>query len=253
MAMLLSGPLSKLPKNKGLNTNHRKSTADSRKTKCNVTKCNNCGPRQGITAKQLKVGKGHQCSRTNTGSMTFAEATQRRQTIRHRRRTPQRVNMQRQQPSNPIRDHASHYTTNRYLISKRRRRNRGTENIKTFGSREKQILSEYHDAPVGGHQGVERTIKRIRLQHNWKGLTKDVEQYIAKCESCQKYKLSKKDEVLLITDTPNKPFKKCTLDIIGPLTITTNGNKYLLTFQDNLTKFSKAIPISNQEANTVSK
>lgn len=53
-------------------------------------------------------------------------------------------------------------------------------------------------------------------------------------------------------DTPNKPFEKCALDIVGPLTITTNGNKYLLTFQDSLTKFSKAIPIANQEANTVS-
>jgi len=41
--------------------------------------------------------------------------------------------------------------------------------------------------------------------------------------------------------------------MLGPLTVTTNGNKYLLTFQDSLTKFSKAIPIPNQEANTVSK
>jgi len=52
---------------------------------------------------------------------------------------------------------------------------------------------------------------------------------------------------------PSKPFEKCALDIVGPLTITTQGNKYLLTFQDNLTKFSKAIPIPNQEANTINK
>jgi len=38
-----------------------------------------------------------------------------------------------------------------------------------------------------------------------------------------------------------------------PLTITSIGNKYTLTFQDNLTKFSKAIPIPNQEAITVTK
>ncbi|KAM0724355.1 Retrovirus-related Pol polyprotein from transposon 17.6 [Formica fusca] len=118
----------------------------------------------------------------------------------------------------------------------------------------KQILYEYHDAPTGGHQGVERTIKRIRLNYNWPGITKDVEKYIAKCELCQKNKLSRKNKVpLIITDTPTKPFEKCALDIVGPLTVTTNGNKYLLTFQDNLTKFSKAIPIPNQEANTVSK
>lgn len=34
---------------------------------------------------------------------------------------------------------------------------------------------------------------------------------------------------------------------------TNAGNKYLLTFQDNLTKFSKAMPIPNQEATTVAK
>jgi len=44
-----------------------------------------------------------------------------------------------------------------------------------------------------------------------------------------------------------RPFKKCVLDIVGPLT-SNYGNKYILTFQDNLTKFSKAIFISNQEA-----
>jgi len=32
-----------------------------------------------------------------------------------------------------------------------------------------------------------------------------------------------------------------------------HGNKYLLTFQDSLTKFSKAISIPNQEANAISK
>ena len=117
-----------------------------------------------------------------------------------------------------------------------------------------QILYEYHDAPTGGHQGIERTLKRIKMYHTWPGITKDVEKYIAKCEFCQKNKLTRKlKSPLVITDTPDKPFQKCALDIVGPLTITNAGNKYLLTFQDNLTKFGKAIPISNQEASTVAK
>jgi len=57
---------------------------------------------------------------------------------------------------------------------------------------------------------------------------------------------------LAITDTPTRPFEKCALDIVGPLTVT-NGNKYVLTLQDNLTKFNKAIPLTNQEAATVAK
>jgi len=80
------------------------------------------------------------------------------------------------------------------------------EQAKTYTEKKKkQIFSEYHNAPIGGHQGIERTIRRIRLQHNWKSLTKDVERYIARCESCQKNKLSRKNKVpLIITDTPNK-------------------------------------------------
>jgi len=116
-----------------------------------------------------------------------------------------------------------------------------------------QILKEYHDAPIGGHQGIERTLKRI-LKYNWPGITKDVEEHIKKCEQCQKNKLTPRTKApLVITDTPSKSFEKCVLDILGPLTVTTNGNRYLLTFQDSLTKFSKAIPIPNQEANTISK
>jgi len=58
---------------------------------------------------------------------------------------------------------------------------------------------------------------------------------------------------LEITDISKKPFEKCILDIVDPLTITTEGNKYILTFQDNLTKFSKAMLLPNQETAIVAK
>jgi len=44
-------------------------------------------------------------------------------------------------------------------------------------------------------------------------------------------------------DIPEKSFEKCALDIVGLLPITNEGNKYFLTFQDSLIKFSKAIPV----------
>lgn len=45
-----------------------------------------------------------------------------------------------------------------------------------------------------------------------------------------------------ITDTPRKPIEEGALDIVGPLPETEQGNTFVLTFQDHLTKFSKAIP-----------
>jgi len=73
---------------------------------------------------------------------------------------------------------------------------------------------------------------------------------------CQKNKLFRKSKVpLKITDTPDKPFKKVCARYCraSNYCIISTGNKYVLTFQDNLTKFSKAIHIPNQETATVAK
>ena len=43
------------------------------------------------------------------------------------------------------------------------------------------------------------------------------------------------------------------MDIVGPLTQTCEGNKYLLTFQDQLSKYTLAVPIPQQDASTVAK
>lgn len=47
-----------------------------------------------------------------------------------------------------------------------------------------------------------------------------------------------------IMDTARKAIEKVQMDIVGPLPVTEKGNKYLLTLQGNLTKYSDAIPLS---------
>jgi transposase InsO family protein len=56
-----------------------------------------------------------------------------------------------------------------------------------------------------------------------------------------------------ITTTAEHSFEKCSLDIVGPLPETIKGNKYILTFQDDLSKFVNAIPIPQQDAETVAR
>ncbi|ERL95277.1 hypothetical protein D910_12543 [Dendroctonus ponderosae] len=45
-----------------------------------------------------------------------------------------------------------------------------------------------------------------------------------------------------ITTTSERPFQRLALDIVGPLPITESGNRFILTMQDDLTKYSYAIP-----------
>jgi len=43
------------------------------------------------------------------------------------------------------------------------------------------------------------------------------------------------------------------MDIVGPLTVTTEGHKYMFTFQDELSKYTIAVPISQQDAETIAR
>ena len=53
-----------------------------------------------------------------------------------------------------------------------------------------------------------------------------------------------------ITDTPRKAFDKIQIDIVGPLPITENGNRYILTVQDCLIKYSDVIPLKTIDSVT---
>jgi len=86
-------------------------------------------------------------------------------------------------------------------------------------------------------------------------MKKELEEYIRQCETCQKNKITqnKTKMPMKITTTPEIVFEKCALDIVGPLSQTLDGNRYILTFQDELSKYTLAVPIRQQDATTVAK
>ncbi|XP_065163228.1 uncharacterized protein [Atheta coriaria] len=59
--------------------------------------------------------------------------------------------------------------------------------------------------------------------------------------------------LVITSSTSSQPFEKIYLDIVGPLTCSQSGNKYILTAQDDLTKYSIAMTIPDQEAKTIAK
>jgi hypothetical protein len=108
-----------------------------------------------------------------------------------------------------------------------------------------EILKEIHDSPIGGHAGINRTYRKLKQFINWEGTKSDVEQYIRKCEKCLKNKMTQCHTrlPLMITDTPTTVFEKCSIDIIGPLCPTMSQHRYILTIQDDLSKFPIAVPL----------
>ena len=117
------------------------------------------------------------------------------------------------------------------------------------------ILHEFHDSPIGGHRGMNKTYRAIKARYNWPNMRRDIEEYVKQCKSCQVNKsLTPRHKAPMeITTTAEHPFEKCYLDIVGPLPVTQGDSKYILTFQDDLTKYIVAIPIVQQDAETVAR
>lgn len=115
------------------------------------------------------------------------------------------------------------------------------------------ILQEMHCTPVGGHRGVTKTYNRIRQHYHWENLKTDVQRYIQQCLQCQLKKLVrvKTKQPMVITDTLGWAFDKIAMDIVGPLPRTEAGNEYILTMQDQLSKFCIAVPLKDQTAATI--
>ncbi|KAL4104073.1 hypothetical protein QTP88_019386 [Uroleucon formosanum] len=56
---------------------------------------------------------------------------------------------------------------------------------------------------------------------------------------------------MVITTTSSRPFEKIFMDIVGPFPKSHKGNIFILTLQDDLSKFAWSVPMINHEANTV--
>ena len=65
-----------------------------------------------------------------------------------------------------------------------------------------KFIKEMYSDSIGGHQGINRTVERIKLYTTWPNIVKDVTNYIKKFEICQKMKHSKENKCQLqIRDT----------------------------------------------------
>jgi transposase InsO family protein len=109
--------------------------------------------------------------------------------------------------------------------------------------------------PVGGHRGMNKTYRAIKTHYTWPNMRREIEEYVKQCKSCQVNKILtlRHKAPMEITTTAEHPFEKCYLDVVGPLPVTQGSNKYIMTFQDDLSKYVIAKPIAQQDAETVAR
>ena len=62
-------------------------------------------------------------------------------------------------------------------------------------SMRQKVLASCHDEPTKGHPGVRRTTELVKQRYWWKGMGKDIENYVKSCPVCQVMKSDHRKKV----------------------------------------------------------
>ena len=114
----------------------------------------------------------------------------------------------------------------------------------------KEALQRNHDAPGAGHQGPDRTLKRLRQEAYWVSMAQDVDQHCRECTTCQQTKPPAPQQVPLTNVPIGRPWQMVAVDILE-VPVSSRNHRYLLVVQDYFTKWADAVPMQDQTASRI--
>ena len=105
---------------------------------------------------------------------------------------------------------------------------------------------------AANHWGVQRTTEEIKQRFYWPGWRKEVSTFVSECPGCLHRELI--DLKDCNTPTENRAIRvnqTLCMDLVGPLPLSNNKNKYVLTLFDHFSRFVVTVPIPDKSAKTV--
>jgi hypothetical protein len=116
--------------------------------------------------------------------------------------------------------------------------------VPAVGHLRELLLSEMHDLPMVGHQGKNRTLRRLVDQFGWPGVSKDVSEYVANCPDCQRNKPRSQLPAGLLQplEIPSQPWESISMDFIVRLPKTKEGFDAVMVVVDRFSKYVEFIP-----------
>ena len=107
------------------------------------------------------------------------------------------------------------------------------------------VIKYYHK--TNQHPGATHQYNHMKKYVYWNNMIQDIQLYVNICTTCQKNKSNKNYK-----NHGHYKYKKTTyfgellnIDLVGSLPVTTHGNKYILTMQDDFTAVVDAIPLKD--------
>ena len=116
-----------------------------------------------------------------------------------------------------------------------------------------RIIASLHADPVGGcHYGQTATIRKVTDRFWWRSVSADTREFVRSCPLCQKANpVNRPAPATLHPVAVGGVFHRWGIDLVGPLTETTNGNKYVAVATEYLTRWPEAQALPDKSAESV--
>jgi len=156
------------------------------------------------------------------------------------------------QPTSAERARKENLAMRRGVLCRRKNRN-GNETLVTYvpTSCVKSILEDVHTSIPGVHMGIEKVWHTLITRFWWPKMTSDITKFVNACVECQRRKLphTKPPGTLQQPIISRRKFEHIHIDVGGPYTQTTSGNKFVIVAVDAFSKFviAKAIKAQTSE------
>ena len=113
------------------------------------------------------------------------------------------------------------------------------------------VLVECHENNC--HMGIDKTVDVIKENYHWRGLFRDVTEYVNSCVLCQTRDVRRNKAPLQEPDFVKSAGEKVSIDLCGPFPVSSKGNKYMVTILDLYSGWPEVFPVPDKSAENVAK
>ena len=106
-----------------------------------------------------------------------------------------------------------------------------------------RVLQICHHSLFWAHLGVKTTVGQVKHRFHWPGMSADVKSHIRNCATCGVNKGPFRRYRAFLADFRfGAPMDRVAVDVMGPIPISAQGNRYILVLADYFTRWVEAFP-----------
>ena len=122
--------------------------------------------------------------------------------------------------------------------------------VPDVGGVRREIMEEAHSSAYAMHPGSTKMYHTLKENYWWKGMKRDIVEFVSRCLTCQQVKAEHQKPARLLQSLPIPQWKweRITMDFVVGLPCCRSGHDTIWVIVDRLTKSANFLPIENSDS-----